>query len=602
MAVTAEQVDDDPEATPTETARAPAPGAAGGDGGEAAAPFGPWVLRLAFALALAPFVVSAVSLMVGHRHYPAMGDVAVTELLTRDVGRRWLELGPYSRDGWYHPGPALFYVLAGPYRLLGSTSAAMDVGALLINGASVAGMGLIARRRGGPVLALLTLLGGALLVRSLGPDPTRQPWNPWVTVLPYGLLVFLTVAMACRDRWALPLAVGVASFLAQTHVAFVPLAAPLVALGAAWLVASPPEGGRRRLVVPALVAAGVAAVMWLPPAVQQLTNHPGNLRLTAHWFRTGGPQHYQDHPLTWGWRLVSSQYALAPEWLFGAKPVTNTHEPIALYRPLAPGLLLLVGVAAVILWRRPPGGRPLLLVWLAASLVSIVATARTLGPVYAYRTGWTWVLGMVGGVIVAWAGWRVLAALRPDLQRRLLAPVALALLAGVSAVTAVAHVRGGPPNPDVSRKLAAIVAQVEAALPDRPGEIVVDSNSFQGAGYAGGVLLALERAGYDARLPRGAAIAAGSRTADGGPVRARLVVSTDVVIEESSHDPSLRRIAYAGTIPYSELLARAPATRALSDFYTKGDTTVFERYGRHPQVIAPLSTVAVFVERDGASP
>lgn len=600
MPVTAELVDDDPDTS----REAAAPGAGeGGGAAESAPPFGPWVLRLAFALALAPFLVSAVSLMVGHRHYPAMGDVAVTELLTRDVGHRWLELGPFSRDGWFHPGPALFYVLAGPYRLLGSSAAALDAGALVVNGASVAGMGLIARRRGGPVLALITLVGCALLVRSLGTDPTRMPWNPWVTVLPYGLLVFLTVAMACRDRWALPLAVGVATFLAQTHIGFVPLAAPLVVLGAAWLVASPPVGGRRRLVAPALVAAAVAAVMWLPPTVQQLTNHPGNTNVIADWFHTGGPQHYQNHPLTAGWRLVSSQYWLAPEWLFGARPHTNTQEPLALFQPLAPGLLLLVGVAAVILWRRrTPAARPLVAVWLVASLVSVVAAARTVGPIFAYRTGWTWVLGMVGGVLVAWAGWRVLAARRPDLQRTVLVPAALVLLAAVSLGTAVVHVRDGLPVPEVSRKLAAIVPQVEQALPDRPGQVVVASNSFEGAGYASGLLLALERAGVDARLPEDVDAAGAPRSADTGPVRARLVVSTDLVIAESSAKPKLRRIAYAGAIPFSELMARVPATRAMADFYATGDTTVWDRYGPHPRVIEPLSTVAVFIERAGASP
>lgn len=603
MPATTEEVDEDPATGPTTEVAETAADGGGEAAGEGAAPFGPWVLRLAFALALAPFVVSAISLLVGHRHYPAMGDVAVTELLTRDVGRRWLELGPFSRDGWFHPGPALFYVLAGPYRLFGSTTAAMDVGALIVNGASVAGMGLIARRRGGPVLGLLTLLGCALLVRSLGPDLTRVPWNPWVTVLPYGLLVFLTVAMACRDRWALPLAVGVASFLAQTHIGFVPLALPLVALGAVWLVASPPEGGRRRLIVPGLVAAGVAALMWLPPAVQQLTNHPGNLTVANRWFHTGGPQHYGKHPLSIGWRLVSSQYFIAPEWLFGARGHANTQEPLALYRPLAPGLLLLVGVAAIVLWRRrAPGARPLLVVWLAASLISIVATARTLGPIYAYRTGWTWVLGMVGGVIIAWALWRALAALRPSLQRTVLAPVALVALAAVSLVTAVAHVDGGLPNPVVSRKMAAIIPQVEAGLPDRPGQIIVTSNSFEGAGYAGGLLLALERAGYDARVPAGDKTAGPARAADGGAVRATLVVSSDLVIADSSADRSLRRIAYAGKIPFAELMARAPATRAMDAYFATGDTTVFERYGPKPKVIEQLSTVAVFVQRDAGSP
>jgi hypothetical protein len=33
-------------------------------------------------------------------------------------------------------------------------------------------------------------------MRSFGPEQLRMPWHAWVTVLPYGLLVFLTWAMA----------------------------------------------------------------------------------------------------------------------------------------------------------------------------------------------------------------------------------------------------------------------------------------------------------------------------------------------------------------------------------------------------------------------
>src|ERR687894_2302804 len=238
------------------------------------------LLRLGVALDVVPLVVSAAALLVGQGDYVAIGDLAGTELITRDVGRHAVELGPYSRDGWHHPGPALYYVLAVPYRLLGSTGAAIDVGALLVNAASVAGMAFTARRRGGTSLMLVTLVGCALLMRTMGPDDLRLPWNPYITVLPYALLVFLTWAMTCRERWALPAAVAVASFTAQTHIGYVALALPLVAVGVAWLVAATVPAGRRdddddhepapgwrSLLVPGASAAAIGAVMWLPPAL-----------------------------------------------------------------------------------------------------------------------------------------------------------------------------------------------------------------------------------------------------------------------------------------------------------------------------------------------
>lgn len=74
----------------------------------------------AIALTLVPLLVTAVHMLRSDLHL--IGDLATTELLTRDVGVHTPSIGPYSRDGWHHPGPALFYALALPYRLLGGTA------------------------------------------------------------------------------------------------------------------------------------------------------------------------------------------------------------------------------------------------------------------------------------------------------------------------------------------------------------------------------------------------------------------------------------------------------------------------------------------------
>src|SRR5829696_7762476 len=111
--------------------------------------------RLALALVLAPIVVSAVALLVGvGGDYQPTSDHALTELQVRDVGRHEVLVGLYSRDEWSHPGPALFYLLAPFYWLTGGASIGMNVGALAINGGALSGMALIARRHGGlPLIA-----------------------------------------------------------------------------------------------------------------------------------------------------------------------------------------------------------------------------------------------------------------------------------------------------------------------------------------------------------------------------------------------------------------------------------------------------------------
>lgn len=517
----------------------------------------PWVVRAAYALTLVPLAVSAVSLTVrfGSAYNP-IGDIAMTELVTRDVGSRAVVLGPFSRDGWHHPGPALYYLLVVPYRLLGSTSTALSVAALVVNGASVAGMAAIARRRGGVALMLLTLVGCALLMRSLGPDEVRLPWNPYITVLPYGLLVFLTWALTCRDRWALPVAVFVASFVAQTHIGYVALALPLLVLGTVWLVAASwPQW--RRLVAPGLTAAAVGVVMWLPAVIQQLTNQPGNLGVALQWFRHGGTFGEEPRGFLIGWRVVSAQLGLPPGWLFGEAATTSTAEPVYLREPLAPVLLVLVAGAAWLLWRwRPAGVRQLPVLWAFTTAVGIVAVARTVGLVFEYRLGWTSVLGMVSGVIVAWAGWLVVARRRPALEQRVLVPASLLALAVLAVVGSVAHVGAGSPTATSSSRIRQLVPGIVDGLPAEPGTVVVDGRrSIEGLIVAPGLLLQLERRGIDARLPEGHE-SVGSHRAVGeqDDVDAQLVVVVYDQIAEAESDPAMTLVAYDGAVTLDEVV------------------------------------------------
>ena len=54
----------------------------------------------ALAVALVPFVVSAVAVLVGARGYTSFGDNALTELTVRDVGRHAVEVGVWVQKGF----------------------------------------------------------------------------------------------------------------------------------------------------------------------------------------------------------------------------------------------------------------------------------------------------------------------------------------------------------------------------------------------------------------------------------------------------------------------------------------------------------------------
>src|SRR5215469_15117239 len=50
-----------------------------------------------------------------HQPFVNFGDVAVLESGLRDALGGHQLLGPYSHFGWFHPGPAYFYVFAPVY-------------------------------------------------------------------------------------------------------------------------------------------------------------------------------------------------------------------------------------------------------------------------------------------------------------------------------------------------------------------------------------------------------------------------------------------------------------------------------------------------------
>src|SRR3954469_17079711 len=129
-----------------------------------------------------------------------MSDHALTEMHVRDVGHHPVLTGLYSRDDWSHSGPMLFYLLAPVYWLTRESSIALNLGALAINAASIAGIAFVARRRGGTTLMLWSLLACSLLIRTLSADFVRDPWNNYVVTLPFALLIFLVWAMVCGER------------------------------------------------------------------------------------------------------------------------------------------------------------------------------------------------------------------------------------------------------------------------------------------------------------------------------------------------------------------------------------------------------------------
>ena len=220
-------------------------------------------------------------------HFLNGADNAVNELRIRDIGSHPVSIGPYSRNGWSHPGPVLYYVLGIFYFLSGARSIGMYVGALVINLSAVLTVVFLARRYGGSALMLIMGAAMALVLHHLGATFLSDPWNTWVPVLPFGAFLMLCWAATLGSRWAIPGAVAVGSFCVQSHVGFLPMAAPVLLAGTIMTAAHFRRAGQPLSVLhaPLFTTAATAVLMWAPPIIQQVSQPHGNLGRMVAYFR-----------------------------------------------------------------------------------------------------------------------------------------------------------------------------------------------------------------------------------------------------------------------------------------------------------------------------
>jgi hypothetical protein len=308
---------------------------------------------VAAALVLVPSLVAAVSAL---RHpYIPTNDWALMELQVRQVGTGDTPLvGVWSRFGWRHPGPLLFYALALPYRLVPDDRGLLFATAC-VNLAATVGFALVVIRYP-RTRALIALFGMAMLQRGLGIDQLGDPWNPTILIVPFALYLVLCIEIAAgKQRWPLAVAAGVASFVVQAHVG---LLQPVVlvggvALGLRWLQTRPRRIPWRSLVPSAVVL----ALAWLPAVIDQV-NGSGNLGLLFRWARgddIGGGMGV----LTEG-RLSHERIVEGAAWL-----LDPTGMWVGRFQPIDVFGSLLLGE-----------GRPLTLLWVPAVLGLTLAIVR----------------------------------------------------------------------------------------------------------------------------------------------------------------------------------------------------------------------------------
>jgi hypothetical protein len=448
-------------------------------------------------VALSP-VVAVLVTRVGRSYFP-VGDPANIDYAVRQVFTAHPPLvGAYSR-GFNHPGPSMFWAIAPLSLVAGGAPWATLVGAALLQGVAIVGVGLLAFRRGGIGLALLVLAALGLVYSGLGQGgPFVVPWNPYEPV-PFFLLFLLAVwAVAVGDRWQAVTAVLTGSFVMQAHIGYTPLVLAGLAFAVVFAFVDRALIDRAPRWRPVLGWSALAlVVMWIAPLIQQVRNQPGNLRAIYHYFADGGPTVGVHR----GAGLLATEFKVLPPWLGGRETFefgSGVARPSSVAWLLVPCVLLGVGW-----WCARRSGRlgDRRMVELAAlvAVVSIAALARITVDASPYLFYWRIVVAAFVVVASVWAianWWPVSAHPRARAVSTSLLVVAL-LVGFVGQIADVVNHSDRVATTEASAE--DLMQQVErAGLPHRP--VLVRSLGSNVGGVQQGLVDALDRAGAPVRV------------------------------------------------------------------------------------------------------
>jgi hypothetical protein len=476
-------------------------------------------------LVLAPALLLLGSVATGHgleADLPATGDYAALELYTRLAAQGRQLLGPYSRFGFHHPGPAYFYAAVPLYLLTGERFAGILLTAGLLN---AAGIVLILRRlgrEGGTAALLASALVLGLFLSWRSPVWLFSAWNPNVAVLPFGLALVSFAAVAAGRAGALPLAFLAASFAAQTHLGCLPAALAVAGAAGVLLVPRvrtwaglPPRPPLAR--GPFAAAALILAVMWAPPVVEQLSTGGGNLAHIVGFSAYFG----ETHPAG---ETLAAVGAASAGWLVGA-------------REGASGLAIMVVVVALAVAhggaRRRGRALPaaLALVTFAALAAGLLSAARVTGPLLPYLLRWMAMIAVTTAAALAAAVAPLLRDRAPLARRPRLAAavalVALAMIAGRNLALAQRALASPPQAAEQSLAAARLAGAISAAVATSSRRPLVEVSAHVDRDLVLGVLLAMDKAKTPFAVQPFGPFRLGGRWAPDGREDARLVLGPE---------------------------------------------------------------------------
>lgn len=522
-----------------------------------------WLVPAVAAGVLAPLVVAVLAQRNAHWH--PVFDLAMTELRVRDVGGGNTPLiGLQGRIGpsGSHPGPLSFYLLAPVYRLLGSSSFALQASTAVFHGAGALTALLVVRRRRDPRLVVAVGVVLLLLMQGYGLGPLTEPWNPHLPVIWFVAFLVSVWAVVDGDSPMLVPAVLAGSICAQTHV---PYLAVTLGIGGAAVAALTAQGWQRGRQAQAftqwrwlVMSAAFGAVLWLPPVIDQVVHEPGNFSQLVDHLATPAEDPIglrEAAPLMLerldAWQLL----------------VAETAHPGTYIRVLeGPGPTAGRGLATLVIWVVTVGVAVALrhhrLLTLHAvvgvsALVGWVAISRIFGVPWYYLMLWAFGIGAL--MVLAIAATAAVAIGRTRFWIRMwptsaaLASVALVVTAGISLRLIAVAPDATTATPAQTAQLARLVPDTAAALTvgegaasGRDGRYFVEWDDAVGGGGGGiGLVNELIRRGFDVGVGLDETVRVGAhRVLDPADATARVVLASGGWVEHWASQPGAQLVAF----------------------------------------------------------
>lgn len=472
------------------------------------------------------------------RDWSPVADNASTWLRTWDVGTRHSPLvGPHSRLGFHHPGPMMFYLLAGPLRLFGGAPSGLLAGTLVIALVSAIGIVWFSARHAGYGSMLVLSVAFAVLVLGHG-DRVIEPWNPFLIVVPFALFLVTAWVASAGDASAALVAATAGSLAAQSHLGAFP---PVLIVGATALalrVGWPPQGASR---IPdgraSLRVAAIVALLWAPPVIEQLLPAGRNVSRLFSYFGTRGP----DPRVGWKNAVALTGAELHPwgAWT-GVEHPGFVGEVFPGPTWVLPTVLLVLAIALTIGIRfRDDLAVRLVLLESAAIVACTAAIANIRGVPFHYLLLWSRPIAMLAVIAPLLV---LVRRLEPALKERmgtgrLGTAIGLSIVVGPITVCAL---RAEIPTPYWSRVHSALkMPALGAAPPGTTLRVVAIGPYYTGSPEAMTILL--ERAGRNPKMMPWYAPAVGAhRTIEPTAKVPTLVLATGVGIERVPHKEEAR--------------------------------------------------------------